>query len=86
MRKLVISAVTVLCLVMMLGSSIYAQRSFTFWSMWNEGEPQQQVLARAIKDFEAEYGVKVDVRWAGREVLSTVRPRLLAGENIDLVD
>ena len=70
MRRLVIGAVTVLCLVMLLSSSLLAQqRSFTFWSMWNEGEPQQQVLF-ATKDFEAQYGEKVDVCAGLIEVLS----------------
>lgn len=86
MKKFVAAAIAVLCFMTMFSCLAFAQQSFSFWSMWNEGEPQQQVLASAIENFEKEYDVKVDVRWAGREVLSTVRPRLLAGENIDLVD
>ncbi len=28
----------------------------------------------------------MDVKWAGRDVTNAIKPRLLAGENIDLVD
>ena len=46
-----------------------------------------QVLDRIIKDFErANPGVKVDVQWAGREVLTKVRAALAAGQPPDLVD
>ncbi len=60
--------------------------SFTYWSMWTEGEPQQVVLSAAIDEFTAETGISVDVQWTGREVLQKVIPRLNAGGVPDLVD
>ena len=54
--------------------------------MWNEGEPQQEVLQGIIDSFEADTGVEVDVLWGGREILTSVRAALSAGEAIDLVD
>lgn len=60
--------------------------SFTYWSMWKEGEDQQKVLAAAIAAFTKETGIKVDVQWSGREVLTQVVPRLNAGNPPDLVD
>lgn len=73
--------------IVFLGSiNILAKESFTYWSMWEKGEPQQQVLEQAIKDFEEEFGVEVKVNWVGRAVVTALKPRLLAGENIDLVD
>ena len=48
------------------------------WSMWNEGEPQQQVQADAIAAFQKAYpNVNVKVTWAGREVLTKSRAALL---------
>ncbi|UQN28918.1 ABC transporter substrate-binding protein [Brachybacterium kimchii] len=63
-----------------------ASDSFTYWSMWKEGEPQQKVLAEEIQNFTKDTGVKVDVQWSGREVLTQVVPRLNAGNPPDLVD
>lgn len=60
--------------------------SFTYWSMWQEGEDQQKVLADEIAKFTAATGIAVDVQWSGREVLTQVVPRLNAGNPPDLVD
>lgn len=60
--------------------------SLTYWSMWKEGEPQQQVLSDAIDAFTTETGIKVDVQWQGRDVLKKVLPTLQGGNVPDLVD
>lgn len=60
--------------------------SFTYWSMWQEGEDQQVVLADEIAKFTDVTGIKVEVQWAGREVLTQLVPRLNAGNPPDLVD
>ena len=60
--------------------------SFVYWSMWQEGENQQKVLADEIAKFTAETGIAVEVQWSGREVLTQVVPRLNAGNPPDLVD
>ena len=57
-----------------------------YFSMWNEGEPQQEVLQGIIDSFEADTGVEVDVLWGGREILTSVRAALSAGDVVDLVD
>ena len=54
--------------------------------MWNEGEPQQEVLQGIIDSFEADTGFEVDVLWGGREILTSVRAALSAGDAVDLVD
>ncbi|MCQ3811216.1 MAG: ABC transporter substrate-binding protein [Acidimicrobiia bacterium] len=56
-----------------------------YFSMWNEGEPQQEVLQGIIDSFEEDTGVEVDVLWAGREVLTSVRAALSAGDPVDLI-
>ncbi|NUT97173.1 MAG: ABC transporter substrate-binding protein, partial [Saccharothrix sp.] len=61
-------------------------KSFTYWSMWKENEPQAQVLAQAVADFEKETGIDVTVQWQGRDVLKKVVPALRGGDVPDLVD
>ncbi|MGO1385168.1 MAG: ABC transporter substrate-binding protein [Arachnia sp.] len=60
--------------------------TFTYWSMWKEGEAQQKVLSEEIKKFTDETGIAVEVQWTGREVLAQLIPRLTAGNPPDLVD
>lgn len=57
-----------------------------YWTMWNETEPQGQVIAEAIEAFQDETGVKVDVQFNGRDIRKTLEPALAAGETIDLFD
>lgn len=61
-------------------------RSFTYWSMWKENEPQAKVLSEAIAAFERETGLDVEVQWQGRDVLKKVVPALRGGDVPDLVD
>lgn len=43
-------------------------------SMWNETEPQADVIKSAIKEFTAAYpGVKIKVDWMGRDTLKTIK-------------
>lgn len=68
------------------GDSGAASGSLTYWSMWNETEPQGEVLKAAIGAFETQTGIKVDVKWVGRDVLTNVSAALTGGEVPDLVD
>ncbi|MEY9894393.1 ABC-type glycerol-3-phosphate transport system substrate-binding protein [Catenulispora sp. MAP5-51] len=61
-------------------------QTLTYWSMWKQGEDQQKVLQASIDAFTAKTGIKVDVQWSGRQVLTQVMPRLSAGTVPDLVD
>lgn len=62
-------------------------KSFTYWSSWSEGEPQQKVLAKAIKEFTADTGITVDVQWVGRDNFKKLSPTLNAATTpTDLVD
>lgn len=61
--------------------------TLTYWSMWNEDEPQGQVMKSAIADFEAANpNTSVTIVWNGRDVRTLLVPALEAGESIDLVD
>src|SRR5215218_7172071 len=58
-----------------------------YWSMWNQGEPQQKVLQKTISEFQkANPDITVDVLWGGREILTKVRSALATGTGPDLVD
>jgi raffinose/stachyose/melibiose transport system substrate-binding protein len=57
-----------------------------YWTMWNEAEPQGQVIARAAEAFTKETGIKVEVNFNGRDIRKTLQPALDAGEAIDIFD
>lgn len=58
-----------------------------YWSMWNEAEPQANVIKDAISDFQkVNPGVKVKIQWNGREIRKTLVPALDAGQSIDIWD
>ncbi|MEV4515214.1 ABC transporter substrate-binding protein [Dactylosporangium sp. NPDC049525] len=63
-----------------------ASTELVYWSMWKQGEDQQKVLQAALDDFQQQTGIKVDVQWAGRDVLKQVAARLNAGNPPDLTD
>jgi len=55
--------------------------------MWNETEPQAEVINAAIADFVAAHpNATVTVEWKGRDVRTLVFPALDAGTQVDLFD
>ncbi len=96
--KRILCATVALALATALGGCTAIQRAtggnqasdasaFTYWSMWSEGEPQQQVLKKAIDEFTAETGVTVNVEWVGRDNIKKVSPTLnTAVSPVDLID
>ncbi|TAM66038.1 MAG: extracellular solute-binding protein [Microbacteriaceae bacterium] len=61
--------------------------SFTYWSMWSKGEPQQVALQKAIDEFTKSTGIKVDVQWDGRSNVTKVAPTLNSAKSpVDLID
>ncbi|WP_207655684.1 ABC transporter substrate-binding protein [Vallitalea okinawensis] len=60
--------------------------NLNYVSMWNEGEPQAEVIKAICADFEAETGTKVEVEFAGRDVLTKIRSRLLMNDAPDIID
>jgi ABC-type glycerol-3-phosphate transport system substrate-binding protein len=57
-----------------------------YWTMWNEAEPQGQVIARTAEAFTKETGIKLDINFNGRDIRMTLQPALDAGEVIDIFD
>lgn len=61
--------------------------TLTYWSMWNTGEPQQEVVQDIIDDYEeANPDVTIEVEWMGREVLSDVRNAIQSDSAPDITD
>jgi raffinose/stachyose/melibiose transport system substrate-binding protein len=85
-RALSMVMVVVFLMVAVAGSALAKQRQLEIWSMTSEGEPMQQWAAEVIKDFEKATGIKVKVIWAGRQVVTKVKPRILTGQVPDIID
>ncbi|MDR1128126.1 MAG: extracellular solute-binding protein [Treponema sp.] len=88
-RRIVLAAVAaaaVLGLAGCSGAKSGGSTKLVYWSMWNETEPQGQVIARAAEAFTKETGIAVDINFNGREIRKTLQPALDANETIDLFD
>jgi len=58
-----------------------------YWSMWNETEPQGDVIKQAVEKFQAANpNITVKVQWNGRDIRKLIVPALESGEKIDLFD
>jgi raffinose/stachyose/melibiose transport system substrate-binding protein len=58
-----------------------------YWSMWQETEPQAEILKNAIARFEtANPNCKVTVEWKGRTISDLLLPALESGTQIDIFD
>lgn len=60
--------------------------TITYWSTWNKGEPQQQVIQQAIDSFTKATGIKVRVEFVGRQVMKQVDTANNTSKVPDLVD
>ena len=70
-----------------LASAAFAATEISYWSFWNEPEPQAKVLKELIAEYEAANpDVKFKVAWNGRQNQTTVRNALAGGAKIDLMD
>lgn len=64
-----------------------ASKELTYWSMWTADEPQGKVLKHAIDCFTKQTGVRVNVQWFGRKLLTqNVAPALNTDNVPDLID
>lgn len=92
-KRLCLSLLMVLCLAIISACSNDESAAkdgktvIKYWSNFNEGEPNQQVLKNIIEDYEAENpDVEIEVEWMGRQVMSKVRNAMLSNDGPDLVD
>lgn len=59
----------------------------TYWSMWNDTEPQGEAWQKIIDGFMKDNpGVKVNVQWCGRDNKKILKPALEGGETIDIFE
>ena len=59
------------------------EQSIVYWSMWEEDEPQADVIREAAEAYEEATGISVEIQWKGRGIRSLIEPALDAGEQID---
>jgi raffinose/stachyose/melibiose transport system substrate-binding protein len=58
-----------------------------YWSLWNEGEPQVEVLKKWMDEYtQLHPNVTFNVTWAGREIITKLQTAMSGGEVIDLMD
>ena len=61
-------------------------KTIHYWAMWNETETYADVLKEAITRYEAATGNKVEVNWLGRDVRTTLKAAIDAGETVDVIE
>jgi raffinose/stachyose/melibiose transport system substrate-binding protein len=62
-------------------------KELTFWSMWNEPEPQAKALRSVMAAYtKAHPGVTFKVVWNGRQNQTKLRGALQAGTKVDFMD
>jgi len=85
MKKITGTALS-LCMFLWAGSAV-ADTELTFWSMWNEQEPQAQALREVMAAYSANNpGVTFQTVWNGRQNQVKIRAALQAGTKIDFMD
>lgn len=63
------------------------QIGLVYWSMWNEAEPQGQIISQAAAAYEeANPNVNIEINWQGRDITKIIGTKLDAGETIDIFD
>lgn len=87
-RRIIAGALAVgaLTLAGCSGGDGEATDTVTYWSQWEAGEPQAEILQTAIENFTAETGIEVEIEWQGRQVMQKVQPLLRSGDVPDVVD
>ena len=87
MKKSIAAVCTIfMCAALFISCGGKKNEKLVYWSMWNEAEPQGQVIAEAVREFEKETGIKIEVNFNGRDIRKTLQPALDAGEMIDIFD
>lgn len=66
--------------------SAASDKEIVYWSMWNDGEPQSEVIKQAAAAYEEKTGVHVKIEWKGRDITTVLKASLDAGEKIDVFD
>jgi len=89
MKRIITTIAVVLAALAVLGGCTKKsgdEIKLVHWTMWNEAEPQGQIISQAAEAFTKETGIKVEVNFNGRDIRKTLQPALDAGEVIDIFD
>jgi raffinose/stachyose/melibiose transport system substrate-binding protein len=89
MKKIVFGIVALLCFGLLFvgcGGAEDDGAKLVYWTMWNEAEPQGQVILRAAEAFTEATDIPVEINFNGRDIRMTLQPALDAGEVIDIFD
>ena len=87
MKRTILVLIAILAVLPFLGGcKTETKTKLVYWSMWNEAEPQGQVIARAAEAFTKGTGIPVEINFNGRDIRMTLQPALDSGEIIDIFD
>lgn len=65
----------------------YSGVKLVYWSNWESTEPQGMVIQEAVKEYEKETGIKIDLEFKGRKgIKEGLIPALDADQQVDLFD
>ena len=68
------------------GDKKYDGVELTYWSMWQNTEPQGKVLQEAVVAWSEETGATVNIEWKGRDIKNILGAALEAEEEFDLYE
>lgn len=68
------------------GDKKYDGVTLNYWSMWNNTEPQGQVIQEAADAFEEETGATINIEWKGRDINTLINTALQSQEPIDIFE
>ena len=68
------------------GDKKYDGVELTYWSMWQNTEPQGKVLQEAVDAWAEETGATVNIEWKGRDIKNILGAALEAEEEFDLYE
>ena len=68
------------------GDKKYDGVELTYWSMWQNTEPQGKVLQEAVEAWSEETGATVNIEWKGRDIKNILGAALEASEEFDLYE
>ncbi len=71
---------------MLAGCAPQSGKELVFWSMWNDGEPQAEVIKAAAAAYKEKTGITVSVVFKGRDVNQVLSASLESKENIDIIE
>ena len=78
---------SLLLVVLLMGSVAASAENIVYWSMWESTEPQGIVIQKAVDQYVKDTGNTVDMQFKGRTgIREGLQPALDAGSTIDLFD